>query len=158
MLRIYSPSNEAVRLNQSRPGISMSEKRITPARITELGENEVFVFGSNLAGRHGKGAALEARKWGAVYGQAKGAQGRTYAIPTKDSTIKNALPVEEIGNYVQEFIAHAKENPSKIFYVTEVGCHLAGYSYSLMVPLWKEALEVDNIYLPEVFYNYLRLL
>ncbi len=88
---------------------------------------EIFVFGSNLAGRHGKGAALEAkRKYGAIYGQGVGLQGRSYAIPTKDAQLKT-LPLEKIKPYVEQFLQFAKDNPQHNFWVTSIGCGLAGY-------------------------------
>src|ERR671937_817684 len=96
--------------------------RITPDVITELDKNQVFVFGSNLSGRHGKGAAKLALQWGATYGQAIGLQGHTYAIPTKDAAIKNTLQIEEIRHYVNEFVSFTKLNSNLIFLVTEIGC------------------------------------
>lgn len=88
---------------------------------------EIFVFGSNLAGRHGKGAALEAkRKHGAVYGQGVGLQGRSYAIPTKEAQLKT-LPLKEIHSYVIQFLQFAKDHPQHVFMVTPIGCGLAGY-------------------------------
>jgi len=125
--------------------------RITPPYISTLYENEVFVFGSNLSGRHGKGAAKQALTWGAKWGQAKGLQGRTYGIPTKNSTITRTLTIKEIEPYTFEFIQFAKANPHLTFYVTEIGCGLAGYKPKDIAPLFKEALSVDNIYLPERF-------
>jgi hypothetical protein len=98
--------------------------RITPDNITKLDQNEVFVFGSNLSGRHGKGAAKQALTWGAKWGQAKGLQGRTYGIPTKNSTITRTLTIKEIEPYTFEFIQFAKANPHLTFYVTEIGCGL----------------------------------
>lgn len=88
---------------------------------------KIFVFGSNLAGRHGKGAALEAkRKHGAIYGQGVGLQGRSYAIPTKDAQLKT-LPLEKIKPYVEQFLQFAKDHPQHVFWVTPIGCGLAGY-------------------------------
>src|SRR5437870_4357129 len=87
----------------------------------------IFVFGSNLAGRHGKGAALHARKHhGAIYGQALGLQGSSYAIPTKDSYLFT-LPLHIINIYVDVFLAFAAANPNLTFQVTPIGCGLAGY-------------------------------
>lgn len=121
----------------------------TPDNITQLGPNEIFVFGSNLSGRHGKGAARTAFKlFGAVYGQAYGLQGQSYAIPTVDAEITNKLPISLIESYVNDFIAFAKENEKLTFYVTEIGCGLAGYKAKDIRPLFIKALDVKNIVLP----------
>lgn len=97
----------------------------------------IFVFGSNLAGRHGKGAALYAKQhYGAVYGNGVGPQGSSYAIPTKRANLK-VLPVEEIQKYVEGFITYARAHPTLKFQVTRVGCGLAGYKDSDIAPLFK---------------------
>lgn len=89
---------------------------------------DVFVFGSNLAGRHGKGAALTAvKKYGAVYGKGVGPQGRSYAIPTKDRNLK-VLPLRVIRVYLHQFSQYASEHPEDTFYLTPVGTGLAGYT------------------------------
>lgn len=99
-------------------------------------ENETFVFGSNIAGRHGKGAALTAAlNYGAIRGQGVGLQGRSYAIPTKDAALRT-LPLPAIDQYIGEFIEFAKANPTMRFYVTPVGCGLAGYKQSDVFPLF----------------------
>lgn len=96
----------------------------------------IFVFGSNLAGRHGAGAAKHARLWyGAVYGNGKGFQGRSYAIPTKDENLKT-LPLDSIENYVKEFLVFAKLNPNLKFGVTAIGCGLAGYIPKNIAPFF----------------------
>lgn len=127
--------------------------RITPDNITKIKENEVFVFGSNESGRHGKGAAKTALGWGARWGQAKGLQGRTYGIPTKDSSVKRTLSVEEIRPYVEEFILFAKENTHLTFYVTEIGCGLAGRKPKEIAPLFKECEYMENVCLPMRFWH-----
>ena len=87
----------------------------------------IFVFGSNLQGIHGAGAAKIAReKYGAIYGRGVGIQGNSYAIPTKDHFLKT-LPIAEIKPYVAEFIKFAKENSDLRFYLTPIGCGLAGH-------------------------------
>lgn len=87
----------------------------------------VFVFGSNLAGRHGRGAAWDARvTWGAELGKGKGRTGNAYAIPTKDSNLK-VLPLYRINKYVEDFIEYANKNLHTMFYVTAFGTGLAGY-------------------------------
>ena len=124
----------------------MEGKRISPRWIDSLEENEIFVFGSNLQGMHGGGAARVAHeKFGAVWGEGIGLQGQSYAIPTMHGG------VDVIAPYVNDFIAFAKEHPELKFLVTEIGCGIAGFKASEMAPLFKEALEVENIYLPERF-------
>ena len=130
--------------------------RITPKNIQELDSNQVFVFGSNEAGRHGAGAAKQALKWGAVYGKAQGLQGQTYAIPTKDKTVQYALPVEAIEAYINTFIKVAIKNPDLIFLATEIGCGLSGFKASQIAPLFIKCIKVKNIHLPESFWIVLR--
>jgi hypothetical protein len=127
--------------------------RTTPDNITKLEPNQVFVFGSNQAGRHGKGAAKAALGWGAKWGQAEGLQGKTYGIPTKDAYIKNTLSLGSIKLYVDRFIEFAKSRPELTFLVTEIGCGLAGLSVKEVAPLFKSAVEVNNIWLPERFWH-----
>ena len=127
--------------------------RVTPDKITKLNDNEIFVFGSNLSGRHGKGAAKTALGWGAKYGQASGIQGKTYGIPTKDASIRRTLSIEEIKPFVDDFIEWAKYHSGNIFYVTEIGCGLAGLKPKEVAPLFKEAINVDNIHLPARFWH-----
>jgi hypothetical protein len=124
----------------------MEGKRISPRWIDSLEENEIFVFGSNLQGMHGGGAARVAHeKFGAVWGEGIGLQGQSYAIPTMHGG------VDAIAPYVNDFIAFAKEHPELKFLVTEIGCGIAGFRASEMAPLFKEALDITNIYLPERF-------
>ncbi len=124
----------------------MYNRDYTPERITELRENEIFVFGSNLAGAHGGGAALLAyRKFGAVWGQGVGLQGQSYGIPTMHGG------VEAIRPYVDEFIAFAKQHPELTFLVTKIGCGIAGFSVAEIAPLFASALEVENVLLPQEF-------
>jgi hypothetical protein len=121
----------------------------------EMGEL-IFVFGSNLAGRHGKGAALYARKHhGAVYGQGRGRQGNSYAIPTKDSYLET-LPLSAIEGYVDRFLAYAADHPELTFQVTAIGCGLAGYKPEQIAPMFENALT--NVELPPEFENVLRAL
>lgn len=122
--------------------------------ITMLEADEIFVFGSNEAGIHGAGAALLARKWGAVTGEPVGLHGNTYAIPTKNKRIKT-LTVSAIHKYINDFIDFAKDRPHLKFLVTEIGCGLAGYKPLHIAPLFKRAINVDNIFLPKTFLVYL---
>lgn len=105
----------------------------------------IFVFGSNLAGRHGKGAALEAvRNWGAIRGCGAGAQGRSYAIPTKDGSLKK-MPLGEIKPHVSMFLNWARDHPDDQFIVTAIGCGLAGYDPKDIAPMFSAATE--NVFL-----------
>ena len=118
----------------------------TPEWITELKADEVFVFGSNLAGMHGGGAAWFAfRRFGAVMGCGVGLQGQSYAIPTMQGGVDTIKP------YVDGFIDYAKAHPELFFYVTRIGCGIAGFTDSEIAPLFKDAIGVDNICLPESF-------
>ena len=115
-------------------------------------KNQIFVFGSNLAGRHGKGAALTAyRKYGAIYGQGVGMQGNSFAIPTKDENL-NTLPVNKIAKYVDKFINYAVLNPDLTFQVTRIGCGLAGYDDGDIAPLFINA--PSNCILPVGWRNF----
>lgn len=113
---------------------------------------EIFVFGSNLAGIHGAGAALYARKHhGAIYGQGIGRQGNSYGIPTKDARIIT-LPLKDIKKYINQFITFAKHNHDMTFNVTRVGCGLAGYTDTDIAPMFKDA--PSNCVLPSEWKYY----
>lgn len=114
--------------------------------ISQLADNEVFVFGSNLAGMHGGGAARVAhQRFGAVMGQGVGLQGQSYAIPTMQGGVETIRP------YVDEFIRFAAEHPDMKFLVTPIGCGIAGFTAREIGPLFAAAVEVDNIILPLEF-------
>lgn len=129
------------------------EQRITPDIIKSLAIHEVFVFGSNLSGRHGKGAAKTALGWGAKCGQGSGIQGKTYGIPTKDATIRRTLTIDEIKPFVDDFIEWAKYHTGNTFLVTEIGCGLAGYKPKDIAPLFASATTINNIHLPKKFWH-----
>lgn len=123
---------------------------ITPEKITRLAPGEIFVFGSNLAGSHGGGAAWTAyQKFGAVWGQGVGLQGQSYGIPTMQGGVETIRP------YVDEFIAFARQHPELCFLVTKIGCGIAGFSESEIAPLLREALGQPNIALPQSFVSLL---
>ncbi|EOA49030.1 hypothetical protein [Bacteroides salyersiae] len=125
--------------------------RITPNHITELKPNEIFVFGSNLQGYHGGGAArLAMNQWGAVWGQGTGLQGQTYAIPTMQGGIGTIRP------YIDQFIKFAQNDPEKTFLVTEIGCGIAGFRPADIAPLFKNAINIPNIWLPQRFWEILQ--
>lgn len=130
--------------------LNIPSERITSDRITELRPDEIFVFGSNLEGAHGGGAALLAwRKWGAKWGQGVGLQGQTYGIPTMHGG------PEAIRPYVDEFIRFAADHPDLHFLVTEIGCGIAGFTPEEIAPLFRDAIGVKNISLPGRFWNVL---
>lgn len=118
----------------------------TPENITSLAPDEVFVFGSNLQGLHAGGAARVAyQKFGAVMGQGVGMQGQSYAIPTMHGSIKDIKP------YVDDFIELAREWDQTTFYVTRIGCGIAGFKDEDIAPLFDEAYDLYNVRLPESF-------
>ena len=124
----------------------MYNREFTPAWIKELKENEVFVFGSNLGGFHAGGAARVAvDKFGAVWGQGVGLQGQSYAIPTMHGGVDVIKP------YVDEFIAFAREHRDLKFLVTPIGCGIAGFAVEEIAPLFADAIDDENIILPEAF-------
>lgn len=118
----------------------------TPDRIAMLGSNEIFVFGSNLQGRHAGGAARVAlNRFGAILGQGVGLQDNCYAIPTMQGGVETIKP------YVDEFIDFAKTRPELTFYVTKIGCGIAGFTFEEIAPLFHEAIGISNIRLPKEF-------
>lgn len=118
----------------------------TPDYITELRPDEVFVFGSNLAGRHSGGAAWIAyRQFGAIMGQGVGQLGQSYAIPTMQGGVETIMP------YVDDFIAFAKAHPELFFYVTRIGCGISGFDDTEIAPLFAGAIGLENVCLPESF-------
>lgn len=134
----------------SRGVIAAVGRRIAPDRIAELRDDEIFVFGSNLAGMHGGGAArMACRCFGAVWGQGVGLQGRSYAIPTMQGGVETIRP------YVDEFIDFARRHPHLKFLVTEIGCGIAGFTPEEIAPLFAAAVSVENIWLPARFWEVL---
>lgn len=124
----------------------------TPEYINTLNPGEVFVFGSNLAGYHGGGAARVAlNKFGAIWGQGVGLQGQSYAIPTMQGGVDTIKP------YVDEFISFAKAHPELKFYVTRIGCGIAGFRDEEIAPLFLDVLGQDNIIFPRSFAAYLEM-
>ena len=135
------------RENRNYRDMSEFQNRITPDFIRTLEKNEVFVFGSNLAGAHGGGAArIAAEKFGAIMGQGVGLQGQSYAIPTMQGGVNTIKP------YVDEFIAFAKQHPELTFLVTRIGCGIAGFTPAEIAPLFAGAVDVENIHLPMDFW------
>lgn len=115
--------------------------------------SNIFVFGANLAGRHGRGAAKEAcLSWGAVYGCIS-ESGEAYGIPTKDKSLRT-LPLDKIQYYVEIFLDYAAENPQNTFLVTRIGCGLAGYTDAEIAPMFSSS--PDNVLLPPEWKSLLR--
>ena len=130
-------------------------KGFTPDYIDRLLPNQIFVFGSNTLGYHTGGASGTARKkFGAVWGQAEGLQGQSYAIPVDFG--KGIRKDTEVKASVEKFIAFAKENEKMFFFVTRIGCGLGGYRDDEMAQFFKNALDVKNICLPKSFVDALR--
>ena len=136
-------------LQKNKQQLIMDTKRISPKWIDNLEKNEIFVFGSNLSGFHGGGAAALAMKWGAVWGQGVGLQGQTYAIPTMQGGVETIEP------YVDDFLSFAKTHTELKFLVTEIGCGIAGFTVREIAPLFKVAINenIENVYLPKSFYD-----
>lgn len=125
---------------------------IASDRIDILENKEIFVFGSNLAGHHGGGAARAANmKFGAEWGVGVGLTGQSYAIPTMQGGVETIKP------YVDEFIRFAQANPELKFLVTRIGCGIAGFRDEEIAPLFDKAMQVPNIYLPETFFKILQI-
>ena len=124
----------------------MYNREYTPNMISALKDNEIFVFGSNLGGMHGGGAARAAyNRFGAVWGQGVGLQGQSYAIPTMQGGVETIKP------YVDEFIEFAQAHPELKFLVTRIGCGIAGFRDEQIAPLFAAAIDQDNIILPREF-------
>ena len=124
----------------------MYNREYTPERITELKPNEIFVFGSNLAGAHGGGAARIAyNHFGAIYGKGVGLQGQSYAIPTMQDGVETIKP------YVDEFITFANIHREYKFFVTRIGCGIACFTPNEIAPLFQKAIDQENVILPKDF-------
>ena len=124
---------------------------ITPPDIQKLLPHEIFVFGSNLAGRHGAGAAkLAYKNFGAEIMVGVGRKGNSYALPTKDYSI-TTLPISTIKFYVDKLYKYITVNPELTFLITEVGCGLAGYTSEDIAPLFKDFIHLNNCSLPKSF-------
>ena len=124
--------------------------RVTPDRIDGLAPNQVFVFGSNLQGAHTGGAArLAHERFGAVWGQGVGLQGRSYAIPTMQGGVDTIKP------YVDEFVEFAAQHPEMTFLVTRIGCGIAGFVPEEIAPLFARAVALPNVWFPRDFWKVL---
>lgn len=121
-------------------------REYTPEFITELKTNEIFVFGSNIRGFHGGGAARIAnKKFGAEWGVGEGLTGQCYALPTMEGG------VDYIAGKVQNFLVCAKTHPELKFYVTKIACGIAGFTVAEIGPLFSDAIMLENVILPKEF-------
>jgi hypothetical protein len=134
---------------------TISQHRITGLVKGPLHPNTYFVFGSNLQGRHGKGAAKTAKVYyGAKNGVGEGLTGQCYALPTVDMAKGyRTMKPREIKKYVDNFIQCAIDNPDKTFLVSAVGCGLAGNTASGIAPLFEKCVEMENVTLPYEFWK-----
>ena len=124
--------------------------RITSELVTSLNENEIFVFGSNIHGVHNGGASAYAlQNFGAVNGQAEGLQGQSYAIPT------DGVNINELYLGIRRFHDFAQAHPELTFYVTRIGCGIAGWSVFRVAPMFADCANLDNVKLPKEFWEYL---
>ena len=126
---------------------SLSDHHASSPIIGNTTPKLIFVFGSNLAGRHGKGAALYAmQKWGAVYGFGEGLTGNSYAIPTKDKKL-SSLSIEEVGKHISKFHAFTKKNSEMLFLLTPIGTGLAGFDKKIIKKELEKHLWGSNVVL-----------
>ena len=136
---------------QEKPELPKHATLPSPDKITSLNPNQIFVFGSNLQGRHAGGAARYAMEhFGAIWGQGVGLQGQSYAIPTMQG------PVSTIRPYVEKFIDFATSHPEYEFLVTPIGCGIAGFTEVEIAPLFKDAVALENVRLPKSFLDLLK--
>ena len=144
-------SDEEIMAEKRRYAKEYYGPRVTPQLIRQLGENEIFVFGSNANGYHRGGAAAFAmREFGAVWGQGEGLQGQSYAIPTTEG-------MNQLREAVNRFMAFADQHQELRFLVTMIGCGNAGYSPRDIAPLFKGCIDLENVALPIEFWNVLGL-
>ena len=124
---------------------------ILPKNYNVLKPDEVFAFGSNLAGMHGGGSARMAHMlFGAKMGQGVGMQGQSYAIPTMQDDINTIRPY-----YVEQFIQYAEEHPELFFYITHIGCGIVGFQDKETAPLSAHAVGLRNVCMPYSFIEHL---
>lgn len=124
-----------------------TSERITPSLVSALEPGEVFVFGSNIHGMHMGGAARVAiERFGAVWGVGEGLQGQSYALPTMEG-------IESLEKAVARFVEFARQHPELRFLVTAVGCGIAGYTAEQVAPFFKSVIDLQNVYLPQSFWD-----
>lgn len=137
---------EVVRENRNYQDMSEFAHRVTPQRIRELQPGQVLVFGSNAQGAHNGGMAREALRYGAVMGQAEGLQGNTYAIVSMEG-------LAELREQAERMVRFARQHPELTFLVPAIGCGTAGYTPQQVAPLFAKAVDVENVWLPQLFWD-----
>ena len=141
---------ETTQKSPAKDQAALRKERITPEKLNNLHSNEIFVFSSNLQGRHDSGdARIAFQRYGAEIGQCFGPQGRSYAIPTMQDD-----PIV-IKPYAEEFIIYAKQHPEQNFLVTKIGCN-DGCAPKDVAPLFRSAEKTQNIFLPQEFWDVLK--
>lgn len=131
--------------------MDINKIRISSDRIESLTENEIFVFGSNLAGKHIGGAARQAyQKFGAEWGIGNGPTGQSYAIPTMQGGIETVAP------YIEQFTQYAQAHSEMKFLVTKIGCGVAKFHPKDIAPYFSLAAKLPNVFLPAEFWLYLQ--
>lgn len=129
--------------------INIKKDRVSPWMIVQLQPDEIFVFGSNVNGAHAGGAARTAvERFGAIWGQGEGLQGQSYAIPTMEG-------LDSMEAAINRFIEFAELHQEYKFLVTPIGCGIAGYSPIQIAPLFRHAVHLENVCLPESFWDVL---
>ena len=130
---------------------TLLKRQFTPENITELSKNEIFVFGSNLNGNHAGGAAKTAlEKFRAIQGQAEGLQGQSYALPTLGKKMQK-LPLSTISKHIDTLYQFAESRPDLVFWVTKIGCGIAGFDEKEIAELFKKKETPFNVFLPKEF-------
>ncbi|MGP1501884.1 MAG: A1S_2505 family phage non-structural protein, partial [Bergeyella cardium] len=130
---------------------TLLKRQFTPENIENLPEREIFVFGSNLNGNHAGGAAKTAlEKFRAIQGQAEGLQGQSYALPTLDENMSK-LSLEVISKNIDTLYQFAKSRPDLTFWVTKIGCGIAGFDEQEIARLFKKKETPFNVFLPKEF-------
>lgn len=143
---VYNPSSVLSILTEDTDNIF--NMRFTPDCINSLSPDEIFVFGSNLAGHHMGGAARTAmERFGAQWGNGEGIQGQSYAIPTMQGGIETIRP------YVDRFLDFAGVWDQNTFLVTRIGCGIAGFTPEDIAPLFDKAIDMYNVVLPKDFFD-----
>lgn len=139
--------HDILRSNKNYQAMDEFSHRVTPSQIKSLRPGQIFVFGSDDLGKHSGGSAYAAvKQFGAIVGQAEGLQGSSYAIDSMDG-------LEVLKNQAERFIHYAKEHPEHTFLVTAIGCGTAGYTPREVAPLFLKAVDVENVWLPQSFWN-----
>lgn len=123
-------------------------EKSTPEIINILKENEIMVFGSCLNGQHQFGEAKVARQFGAEINKSVGLVGKTYAIPVRHRDYRTLVPIHEIEKHIDNLLKFVRRKHEIVFYITAIGCEQREYGHRAMAPLFKDFLDLDNVFLP----------